>query len=118
MTSRDKDSLLGNKGRIRLLMFVNSRSANILAQMPRNRIENTGNHWVVGARQGTNRPHEESGIIPVPTDAWIYRGRAYKGTQAEIRFIYPILLESGVPATRGSMPESLNSFFREGNSDT
>ena len=56
------------------------------------------------------------GVIPVPTGAWIYLGRAFKGTQAKVPFIYRTLLDEGFRPpgnsdSLGSMPESMSPFF-------
>ena len=58
----------------------------------------------------------ETGVIPVPTGAWIYLGHAAFKTQAKVPFIYRTMLDHGLrpPGTSdslGSMPESTNPFF-------
>jgi predicted amidohydrolase YtcJ len=82
----------------------------------RNRIEHAGNQEAGATSQEQLDRMKRLGVIPVPTGAWIYLGRAYKGTQAEIPFIYRTLLDQGFQPpgnsdSLGSMPESMNPFF-------
>ena len=82
----------------------------------RNRIEHAGNQEAGATSQEQLDRMKTLGIIPVPTGAWIYLGRAYKGTQAEVPFIYRTLLDQGFQPpgnsdSLGSMPESMNPFF-------
>jgi predicted amidohydrolase YtcJ len=82
----------------------------------RNRIEHAGNQEAGATSQEQLDRMKRLGIIPVPTGAWIYLGRAYKGTQAEVPFIYRTLLDQGFEPpgnsdSLGSMPESMNPFF-------
>src|SRR5215471_13282411 len=82
----------------------------------RNRIEHAGNQEAGATSQEQLDRMKRLGVIPVPTGAWIYLGRAYKGTQAEVPFIYRTLLDQGFQPpgnsdSLGSMPESMNPFF-------
>jgi predicted amidohydrolase YtcJ len=82
----------------------------------RNRIEHAGNQEAGATSQEQLDRMKRLGIIPVPTGAWIYLGRAYKGTQAQVPFIYRTLLDQGFQPpgnsdSLGSMPESMNPFF-------
>jgi predicted amidohydrolase YtcJ len=82
----------------------------------RNRIEHAGNQEAGATSQEQLNRMKRLGIIPVPTGAWIYLGRVYKGTQAEVPFIYRTLLDQGFQPpgnsdSLGSMPESMNPFF-------
>ena len=82
----------------------------------RNRIEHAGNQEAGATSQEQLDRMNRLGIIPVPTGAWIYLGRAFKGTQAEVPFIYRTLLDEGFQPpgnsdSLGSMPESTNPFF-------
>ena len=82
----------------------------------RNRIEHAGNQEAGATSQEQLDRMKRLGIIPVPTGAWIYLGRAFKGTQAEVPFIYRTLLDEGFQPpgnsdSLGSMPESMNPFF-------
>jgi len=82
----------------------------------RNRIEHAGNQEAGGTSQEQLDRMKRLGIIPVPTGAWIYLGRAFKGTQAQVPFIYRTLLDEGFQPpgnsdSLGSMPESMNPFF-------
>jgi predicted amidohydrolase YtcJ len=82
----------------------------------RNRIEHAGNQEAGATSQEQLDRMKSLGVIPVPTGAWIYLGRAYKGTQAEVPFIYRTLLDQGFQPpgnsdSLGSMPESMNPFF-------
>ncbi len=82
----------------------------------RNRIEHAGNQEAGATSQEQLDRMKSLGIIPVPTGAWIYLGRAYKGSQAEVPFIYRTLLDQGFQPpgnsdSLGSMPESMNPFF-------
>jgi predicted amidohydrolase YtcJ len=82
----------------------------------RNRIEHAGNQEAGATSQEQLDRMKRLGIIPVPTGAWIYLGRAFKGTQAEVPFIYRTLLDEGFRPpgnsdSLGSMPESTNPFF-------
>jgi len=82
----------------------------------RNRIEHAGNQEAGATSQEQLDRMKRLGIIPVPTGAWIYLGRAFKGTQAEVPFIYRTLLDEGFwppgnSDSLGSMPESMNPFF-------
>jgi predicted amidohydrolase YtcJ len=82
----------------------------------RNRIEHAGNQEAGETSQEQLERMKRLGVIPVPTGAWIYLGRAFKGTQAEVPFIYRTLLDEGFRPpgnsdSLGSMPESMNPFF-------
>jgi predicted amidohydrolase YtcJ len=82
----------------------------------RNRIEHAGNQEAGATSQEQLDRMRSLGVIPVPTGAWIYLGRAFKGTQAEVPFIYRTLLDEGFQPpgnsdSLGSMPESINPFF-------
>ena len=82
----------------------------------RNRIEHAGNQEAGPTTREQLDRMKRLGIIPVPTGAWIYLGRAFKGTQAEVPFIYRTLLDEGFRPpgnsdSLGSMPESTNPFF-------
>ena len=82
----------------------------------RNRIEHAGNQEAGATSQEQLDRMKRLGIIPVPTGAWIYLGRAFKGTHAEVPFIYRTLLDEGFRPpgnsdSLGSMPESMNPFF-------
>jgi predicted amidohydrolase YtcJ len=82
----------------------------------RNRIEHAGNQEAGATSQEQLDRMKRLGVIPVPTGAWIYLGRAFKGTQAEVPFIYRTLLDEGFQPpgnsdSLGSMPESMNPFF-------
>jgi predicted amidohydrolase YtcJ len=82
----------------------------------RNRIEHAGNQEAGATSQEQLDRMKSLGVIPVPTGAWIYLGRAFKGTQAEVPFIYRTLLNEGFQPpgnsdSLGSMPESMNPFF-------
>jgi predicted amidohydrolase YtcJ len=82
----------------------------------RNRIEHAGNQEAGATSQEQLDRMKRLGVIPVPTGAWIYLGRAFKGTQAEVPFIYRTMLDEGFRPpgnsdSLGSMPESMNPFF-------
>jgi hypothetical protein len=82
----------------------------------RNRIEHAGNQEAGATSQEQLDRMKRLGVIPVPTGAWIYLGRAFKGTQAKVPFIYRTLLDEGFQPpgnsdSLGSMPESMNPFF-------